>query len=230
MSTTSLPIVPSKFYQVCRLCLSVVSDTKDLVNLSVFGPHNAACKNIDSSKVTNADNVPVVPSTISSIKRTQNSGVIKATGKIGKPAKKSTATSATTRKLSTNSSVGERDSSDERNSVANDASGNNSSDNETAAGTHADDDNGCDGEDDERTILNKVYNNNNIDLNHEHYEAADKHYYATDGNRNFKIEDGDAMAADSHHQSDILERIYTFLSITVSDFLSLYLTLELSFF
>lgn len=39
----SLPKVPSKFYQVCRLCLTVVSDTSELVSLSVFGRHNGGC-------------------------------------------------------------------------------------------------------------------------------------------------------------------------------------------
>lgn len=41
---TSLPIVPSKFYQVCRLCMNVVSDTNDLVNLSVFGRTNCGAQ------------------------------------------------------------------------------------------------------------------------------------------------------------------------------------------
>ena len=40
---TSL-ILPQKFHQVCRLCLSVVSDTNDLIKLSVFGAPSAQFK------------------------------------------------------------------------------------------------------------------------------------------------------------------------------------------
>lgn len=71
---TSLPIVPSKFYQVCRLCMNVVSDTNDLVNLSVFGRSNA------SSCIGSTAHCEIAEST------TTNSGVIvkTATTKTGK--------------------------------------------------------------------------------------------------------------------------------------------------
>lgn len=56
---TSLPVVPSKFYQVCRLCLTVVSNTNDLMNLSVFGGHNAGCigTNATSTQIKVEDSI-----------------------------------------------------------------------------------------------------------------------------------------------------------------------------
>lgn len=169
--TTSLPIVPSKFYQVCRLCMNVVSDTNDLVNLSVFGRSNA------SSCIGSSAHCEIAESTT-------NSGVIvkTATTKTGKLSARKL---STTRKSSTHSdndnntdgSNAEHDNNDDDQTTVT----NNSSDNE-AAGTDdvtADDD-------------EAILNNNN----------------------NFKID-----SSVNSQQSDVLERIQTFLSITVSVFI-----------
>lgn len=160
---TALPIVPSKFYQVCRLCLAVVNDTSDLINLSVFGRHDTACmdkaaaasaqQHQQQQQPSGGDNacVPVPTST-------QSSGVIvKANAQC---------VNSTSRKSSINNDSGsaaEREDDDQQSSGA-------TSDNEAASADDA-------ATDDEQTILN---NNNNL------------------------------------QQSEILERIYTFLSITVS--------------
>lgn len=153
---TSLPVVPTKFYQVCRLCLNVVNDTNELVNLSVFGRHNAACIGTATSAQTNAgDNMIVTASSNSS-----------STGVIVK-ANSNNNNNNNNRKNEARISSPTNEPHSASNSVTNDASNN-----ETAAA-------GGDG------------------------TARD------DDNNNFKI-DGDL------HNSDILERIYTFLSITVS--------------
>lgn len=158
---TSLPIVPSKFYQVCRLCLTVVNDTNDLMNLSVFGRHDATCMDKTASAQPTGNNACVPMST-----STPNSGVIVKAAK----------------SMSRKSSIsGERDT--DRQSVG-DASSS-TSDNEAASADDAVDD-------DEQTILN---NNNNNNL----------------------------------QQSEILERIYTFLSITVSAFTRIILVVVVFF-
>lgn len=165
---TSLPIVPSKFYQVCRLCLTVVSDTNDLLNLSVFGSHNAACNantTVTNSSTADDCNSPAVHSTNTGSGSTSNVGVIVKTN----------------RKYSTPTS--------ER---KNTAASNNASDNEAAAAVA--DASGRDSGNDGKTAAAESSRGNNP---------------SDDDNNNFKI-DGDL------HQSDILERIHTFLSITVS--------------
>lgn len=162
---TSLPVVPSKFYQVCRLCLCVVSDTSDLVNLSVYGRSNAC--------IGSNANCEIAQST------TNNTGVIvKTSTKIGKT-QHATRKVSTTRKSSTHSNNDSNNAADDQQSVTND-----NSDNDAAAGV--DDETA----DDEQAILNN--------------------------NNNFKI-DSDLQ------QSDVLERIHTFLSITVSTIVSLLL-------
>lgn len=160
VTMTSLPVVPSKFYQVCRLCLAVVSDTNDLMNLSVFGRHNASyIGSIATSAQTNSaneDNMVVTASTNSS---SSVSGVIVKT---------------TNRKIS----------SPTNENLASNSVTNNVSDNEAAA---------CG----EGTTIRG--------------NGSSSGGGGDDDNNNFKI-DGDL------HQADILERIYTFLSITVSSF------------
>lgn len=169
---TSLPIVPSKYYQVCRLCLTVVSDSNDLLNLSVFGSHNAACNrpaviassNNDNNNDTSNDNI--------------NSGSgggsgSSSSGVIVKPNRKTEALNFSP-------------TSEQKNT----ASTNDTCDNKvTTAATAAacGNDSGADG------TIDEIHGTN----------AGD------DDNNNFKI-DGDS------HQSDVLERIQTFLSITVS--------------
>lgn len=69
---TSLPVVPSKFYQVCRLCLTVISDTSDLVNLSVFGRHNAGCT-ITNAQTNNANKNSII---VTASNTNSSSGVI----------------------------------------------------------------------------------------------------------------------------------------------------------
>lgn len=164
---TSLPIVPSKFYQVCRLCLAVVNDTNDFMNLSVFGRHNASsCIDATSNSQSNAEKL-ISPVTAS----TNSSGVIvKANTKSGKSI---TRKSSTTRKSSVNNDSSE-ENDDDQNSVTDNTSEND------APGI----------DDDEQTI----FNNNN----------------------NFKINTDAMTVTDDLQQSEILERIYTFLSITVS--------------
>lgn len=167
--TTSLPIVPSKFYQVCRLCMNVVSDTNDLVNLSVFGRSNASSCIGSSAHCEIAESTPTTT--------THNSGVIvrTATTKTGKSAARKL---STTRKSSTHNdndgSNGEHDNNDDDDQTT---VTNNSSDNEAA------------GIDDVTADDEAILNNNN----------------------NFKI---DSIV--NSQQSDVLERIQTFLSITVS--------------
>lgn len=130
---TSSSIVPSKFYQVCRLCLTVVNDTSDLLNLSVFGRHDATCMDKTANAQPTGDSVCVPVST-----STQNSGVIV----------KAQCVKSMSRKSSINNDCsGERD--DDQHSVGD---GGNGSDNEV---TSADDT----VDDDERTIFN---NNNNL--------------------------------------------------------------------
>lgn len=163
---TSLPVVPTKFYQVCRLCLTVVSDTNDLMNLSVFGGrHNAGCTATSAQTNTNEDNSMVVSaSTNNSSNNSNNSGVIVKTIRAKNEARISSPTD------------------NEHQHSANNSFTNNASDNEAAAGdgTARSDGGGGGGGG-----------------------------IGDDDNNNFKI-DGDL------HHSDILERIYTFLSITVS--------------
>lgn len=126
--------VPSKFYQVCRLCLTVVNDTSDLLNLSVFGRHDATCMDKTANAQPTGDSVCVPVST-----STQNSGVIV----------KAQCVKSMSRKSSINNDCsGERD--DDQHSVGD---GGNGSDNEV---TSADDT----VDDDERTIFNN--NNNNL--------------------------------------------------------------------
>lgn len=160
---TSLPVVPTKFYQVCRLCLTVVSDTNDLMQLSVFGGlnHNAGCTNTTSAQTINNANeentncsgsVVVSASTDSS----GNGGVIVKTIRKNEAQIPSSPTNEHHNQHS-----------------ANNDSVTNNNDNEAAAG-------------------------------------GTTHTVGDDDNNNFKI-DGDLQ-----HHSDILERIYTFLSITVS--------------
>lgn len=162
---TSLPVVPSKFYQVCRLCLSVVNDTNDLVNLSVFGRHNAGCN------ATNAadNNTTTV---VTSAKSNNNNNNSSSGGVIVKTTNNNTSN----RKCEARNST----PSNEHHSANDSVTSNNANDNEAAAAATAGDG---------TTTRNA--------------NAGD------DDNNNFKI-DGDL------HQSDILERIYTFLSITVS--------------
>lgn len=173
--TTSLPIVPSKFYQVCRLCMNVVSDTNDLVNLSVFDRSNGSSCIGPSAHCEIAES----PTTTT----TTNSGVIVKTATT-KSGKFSARKLSTTRKSSTHSdhdnnentdgSNGEHDNNDDDHTTVT----NNSSDNEAA------------GADDVTADDEAILNNNN----------------------NFKID-----STVNSQQSDVLERIQTFLSITVSD-------------
>lgn len=167
---TSLPIVPSKYYQVCRLCLTVVSDTNDLLNLSVFGSHNAGC--IANTTATNSTaTVDDCNSTaVNASSNNNNSG--SGSSNVGVIVK-------TNRKNST-------PTSEHKNTAAT----NNASDNEAAAA--AADASGNDG----KTTATAA-------------EASRGNNPGDDDNNNLKI-DGDL------HQSDILERIHTFLSITVS--------------
>lgn len=160
---TSLPVVPTKFYQVCRLCLNVVSDTNDLMQLSVFGGlnHNASCTNATSAQINNNANEDNNANTNSSgsvvvSASTDNSGVIVKT----------------IRKNEAQISSSPTNEHHHQHSANNDSVTNNN-DNEAAAG-------------------------------------GTTHTVGDDDNNNFKI-DGDLQ-----HHSDILERIYTFLSITVS--------------
>lgn len=172
---TSLPIVPSKFYQVCRLCLTVVSDTNDLLNLSVFGSHNAACiANATVTNSTTADdcNSPAVNASSNNNSTNTGSGS-SSSSNVGVIVK-------TNRKYST-------PTSEHKNTAAS----NNASDNEAAAAADA---SGRDSGNDGKTAAAESSRGNNP---------------GDDDNNNFKI-DGDL------HQSDILERIHTFLSITVS--------------
>lgn len=163
---TSLPVVPTKFYQVCRLCLTVVSDTNDLMQLSVFGGrnHNAGCTNATSAQTTNnanEDNSANTNSSASSLivsASTDNSG---NSGVIVKTIRKNEA------------QISSSPTTNEHHHSANNDSVTNNNDNEAAAG-------------------------------------GTTHTVPDDDNNNFKI-DGDLQ-----HHSDILERIYTFLSITVS--------------
>ncbi|XP_031623196.1 putative uncharacterized protein DDB_G0286901 [Contarinia nasturtii] len=157
---TSLPVVPSKFYQVCRLCLTVVSDTNDLMNLSVFGRHNAGYigSTATSAQTNNAneDSMIVTASTNNNNSSSSSSGVIVKTAnrKISSPTNEHLASNSVT---------------------------NNASDNEAAACGQS------------TTIRGGGSSSDGGD----------------DDNNNFKI-DGDL------HHADILERIYNFLSITVS--------------
>lgn len=162
--TTSLPIVPSKFYQVCRLCMNVVSDTNDLVNLSVFGRSNASSC-IGSSAHYEIDEFTTT---------TTNSGVIvKTAARKSSNTRKSSTLSNNANNDNTDGSNGEHDNNDDDQTTVT----NNSSDNEAA------------GADDVTADDEAILNNNN----------------------NFKID----SSVDSQ-QSDVLERIQTFLSITVS--------------
>lgn len=144
---TSLPQVPSKFYQVCRLCLTVVSDTNELMNLSVFGPHNAGCigNNAATAEISTENSI-VTAST-----NTNNSGVI----------------------------VKANVRNEAKNSFANN----------------------------EKYTANKLVTNNGNDIEAVADDGVTR--LGDDDNNNFKIDD-------DQHQSDVLERIYTFLSITVS--------------
>lgn len=157
---TSLPVVPTKFYQVCRLCLTVVSDTSDMVNLSVFGRHNAACIGTATSAQTNAGDSIIVTASANST----NTGVIVKTNNNNNINNNNRKTDA---RISSPTNEQQQQQHSASNSVTNNASNN--------EGAAADNDGA----------------------------ARD------DDNNNFKI-DGDL------HHSDILERIYTFLSITVS--------------
>ncbi|XP_055295928.1 uncharacterized protein DDB_G0283357 [Sitodiplosis mosellana] len=161
---TSLPVVPTKFYQVCRLCLTVVSDTNDLVQLSVFGGrHNSGCTatSAQTNNNTNEDNNSssiVVSASTNSSSSSNNSGVIVKT------IRKNEA------QISSSPTSNEHHHHHQHHSANNSVTNN---DNEAAAG-------------------------------------GTTHGVGDDDNNNFKI-DGDLQ-----HHSDILERIYTFLSITVS--------------
>lgn len=173
---TSLPIVPSKFYQVCRLCLTVVSDTNDLLNLSVFGSHNAGC--IANTNATNNSTTAVDDcnsTAVNASSNNTNSGSSSSSSNVGVIVK-------TNRKNST-------PTNEHKNTAA---ASNNASDNEAAAAPA--DASGRDSANDGKTTITEASRGNNP---------------GDDDNNNFKI-DGDL------HQSDILERIHTFLSITVS--------------
>lgn len=177
---TSLPIVPSKFYQVCRLCLTIVSDTNDLLNLSVFGSHNAGCMantTTATNSTTTADdcNSPAVNAATKNKNISSGSGS-GSSNNVGVIVKTNSKNSTPT------------------NEHKNVAASNNPSDNEAAAA--ADDASGRDTGNAGKTtaVATEVSRGNNT---------------GDDDNNNFKI-DGDL------HQSDILERIHTFLSITVS--------------
>lgn len=130
---TALPIVPSKFYQVCRLCLAVVNDTSDLMNLSVYGRHDATCmdKAANAQQQPAGDNacVPVPTST-------QSSGVIVKAKSMA-------------RKSSINNDCGAAERDDDQQSAGDAGS---ASDNEAASADDAADH-------DEQAILN---NNNNL--------------------------------------------------------------------
>lgn len=168
--TTSVPIVPSKFYQVCRLCMNVVSDTNDLVNLSVFGRSNA------SSCIGSSAHCEIAEST------TTNSGVIvkTATTKTGKLSARKL---SNTRKSSTHSDNGNNDNTDDSNGEHD-----NNDDDQTTV-TNNSSDNEAAGADDVTADDEAILNNNN----------------------NFKID-----SSVNSQQSDVLGRIQTFLSITVS--------------
>lgn len=188
--------VPPKFYQVCRLCLSVVSDTSDLIKLSVFGSNKCHQQQRQQFRSQQPEEiiVPVAPSTISSIKLA-NSVIVKS--KSTKNAKKSN-----------------------RKNSADDVD-----DSEKVTATNEEAANDQDDGDDDDELMNKVHNNNNIDLDQEHFSEADKNinYYGASaaGSTHFKT-DGVAAGDDESHL-DILERIYTFLSISVSPLVYPYL-------
>lgn len=176
---TSLPIVPSKFYQVCRLCLTIVSDTNDLLNLSVFGTHNAACiANTTATNSTIVDDCKSPAVNASSNNNSTNTGGSGSSSNVGVIVK-------TNRKYST-------PTSEHKNTLAS----NNASDNEAiAAAAAAADASGRDSGNDGKTTAAA--------------ESSRGNNPGDDDNNNFKI-DGDLQ------QSDVLERIHTFLSITVS--------------
>lgn len=171
---TSLPIVPSKYYQVCRLCLTVVSDTNEL---SVFGSHNAAC--IANTTATNSTTV-----------KDCNSSAVNASSNNNNTNTGSGSSSNVGVIVKTN-----RNNSTPTSEHKNTAASNNASDNEAiaAAAAASGRDSGNDGRATTAEAAESSRGNNPGD----------------DDNNNFKI-DGDL------HQSDILERIHTFLSITVS--------------
>lgn len=212
--------VPAKFYQVCRICLTEVSDTSDLINLSVFGrnqchqPHSHLSSPVNLVEAEEIV-VPVTPSAIASDVNHTASVIVKNQNEsINRTAKNRS-------RKSSNATIG---------------GGHSGSDDEISADSRSNQNENADSigaNDDEH--LNKVHNNNNNEMNRETGDSINASSTATAaaskpafGNRsgaqnqrasvnasstNYKIDGGD----DSSHL-DLLNRIYTFLAISVSRF------------
>lgn len=193
---TSSSTVPSKFYQVCRLCLTVVSDTSDLVKLTVFGRdkcyprsrHSPLIASIEAEEII----VPVIPSTISA-----------SVGDNNHHQHRHHATSVIVKSNNGNcANAIKRSNRKNSNGIATDDETNNS-----GAGSCTTTNDNHDEHNDAHH--NKVHNNNNIDLDH-HEHAKNINYFGNASNTNYGIND----VADA--QTDLLERIHTFLAISVS--------------
>lgn len=181
---TSTTNVPPKFYQVCRLCLTVVSDTSDLVKLAVFGRdkcHQQHQQPLIASVEAEEIVVPVTPSSISA--------------SVGGAANNhhqhhhvtSVIVKSNNAKLNRKHSNG---SDDDTNNSGCSASATNDINDEPDHAHHT-----------------KAHNNNNIDLDHHEHEK-NMNYFGNATSTNYGIND-DA-------QTDLLERIHTFLAVSVS--------------
>lgn len=185
---TSTTNVPPKFYQVCRLCLTVVSDTSDLVKLAVFGrdkchqqpqQQQPLIASVEAEEIV----VPVTPSSISASVGggggANNHHHHHVTSVIVK---------------SNNGKLNRKNSNGSDNDTNNSGSGNATNDiNDEHDHAHH----------------TKAHNNNNIVLDHHEHEK-NINYFGNATSTNYGIND----VADA--QTDLLERIHTFLAVSVS--------------
>lgn len=194
ITMTSTSNVPPKFYQVCRLCLTVVSDTSDLVKLAVFGrgdkchqPQQPLIASVEAEEIV----VPVTPSSVHHQHQHHASVIVKSNNG----------------KLNRKNSNG---SDDDTNNSGSSSRGSSSSTHDMNDEQHV-------------AHLNKVHNNNNIDLDH-HEHGKNINYFGNASSTNYGIND----VADAH--TDLLERIRTFLAVSVSRQFSLTFPITFSAF
>lgn len=187
---TSTSTVPPKFYQVCRLCLTVVSDNSDLVKLAVFGHDKCHSQQHQQPLIASVEAeeivVPVAPSAITtSVADNHHHHQHQATSVIVR-----SANNGTSNRKNSNGGGG---SDDDTNTSGVSGSNDMCDEHET---THID---------------NKVHNNNNNDLDHATAHEKNVNYFGTAASTNYGIDDGTADA-----QMDIVDRIQTFLAVSVS--------------